>query len=507
MVGPSLCASFQAQLRARDFAIDMLRVALLLVLLSATSALLPPLGTRGTQDFRQISRPAKPRSSPTFIIAAAEDSTAGRASLSSSTINLVKAIVGSGVLSLPVGIAAFSSSRSGVVPAIGITAIIAAISAYCFSMVGYVCEATQSASWGEAWSKTVGARSSWIPSSFVALLCASQSLQYTMVIGDSFSSIFSGAGFPLWLASRNGAIASLTLFCTLPLCLLPSLDMLKYTSSLGIGGIVYTAVFMCLRAMHGYEPGSALHAAVAPRLQPSFGAVPTPVLASVLGVFRTTKVFVLMSILATAFCAHFIAPQFYNELAPDGGNGASQGSPQVSTGSKMGRFNALAAGGFGLSAVFTAVVMAAGYLTFGSASDGYILNNYAQTDALAQAARLGIGLAIVCTYPILHQGLRDTTMEAMRARGLRPSRVGTTLVAVGLITALGMALTNLGTVAAISGALVSTSLVYTLPSLMLGQLLSAKAILTRREKVELVGARLTTLLGIILAAIGIKAAL
>ena len=98
-------------------------------------------------------------------------------------------------------------------------------------------------------------------------------------------------------------------------------------------------------------------------------------------------------------------------------------------------------------------------------------------------------------------------MEAMRARGLRPSRVGTTLVAVGLITALGMALTNLGTVAAISGALVSTSLVYTLPSLMLGQLLSAKATLTRREKVELVGARLTTLLGIILAAIGIKAAL
>ena len=54
---------------------------------------------------------------------------------------------------------------------------------------------------------------------------------------------------------------------------------------------------------------------------------------------------------------------------------------------KMRRFNALAAGGFGLSAVFTAVVsMAAGYLTFGSASDGYILNNYAQTDALAQAS-------------------------------------------------------------------------------------------------------------------------
>ena len=428
----------------------------------------------------------------------------GKATLFSSTINLVKAIVGSGVLSLPVGIATFSSSRSGVVPAIGITTIIAAISAYCFSMVARVCEATQSASWGEAWSKTVSARSSWIPSSFVALLCASQSLQYTMVIGDSFSSIFAAAGLPLWLASRNGAIASLTLLCTLPLCLLPSLDMLKYTSSLGIGGILYTAAFMCLRANGGYSPGTALHAAVAPHLQPSFGAVAVPLWQSVLGVFRTTKVFVLMSILATAFCAHFVAPQFYNELAPSDDKGGAQ------TGSKLPRFNLLTIGGFGLSAVLSAVVMAAGYLTFGSASDGYILNNYAQSDRLAQAARLGIGLAIVCTYPILHQGLRDTIMEAARARGLQPSRVGTTLSAIAVITAMGMALTNLGTVAAVSGALVSTSLVYTLPSLMFGQLLAAKAktgaALTTRERVELCISRAMTVLGVILAGIGINAA-
>ena len=44
----------------------------------------------------------------------------------------------------------------------------------------------------------------------------------------------------------------------------------------------------------------------------------------------------------------------------------------------------LTALGFFLSASLSAVVMAAGFLTFGGAADGYILNNYAQTDRLAQ---------------------------------------------------------------------------------------------------------------------------
>merc|ERR1711972_517648 len=156
------------------------------------------------------------------------------------------------------------------------------------------------------------------------------------------------------------------------------------------------------------------------------------------------KVFVLVSILATAFCAHFIAPQFYNELSDGGGDDGS---------SKMGRFNILTAGGFALSAALSAVFMGAGYLTFGGASNGYILNNYATSDRFAQAARLAIGTSIVTTYPLLHQGLRDTVIEA-----LGTSRVATTVGCVGLITALGMRLTNLGTVAAVSGALVSTSL-------------------------------------------------
>ena len=479
--------------------------ALLLILLETSSALNPPSPPIGSSTRPNLV----PRPDHASLVAASKEPiVANAAGISASTINLVKAIMGSGVLSLPVGVGTFSSSPSAIVLAYGITAFIAAISAYLFSMVARVCEETESTSWGEAWSKTVGASSSWVPSSFVALLCASASLQYTMIIGDSFSSVFAAAGLPSMLASRSGAIVSLTLLCTLPLSLLPSLERLKYTSFLGIGGLLYTTAFMCLRACGHYAPGTVLHAAVAPRLQPRFSAVPVPVARSVLDALSSTKVFVLLSLLATSFASHFCAPALYNELSVghhDQPVAAKMRAKQPI--SKMPRFNLITAMGFAISAALCCVVMAAGFLTFGAASDAYILNNYAQTDGLAQAARIAIGLSIVCTYPILHQGLRDTAMEAMRARGLQPSRVGTTLVTVGVITALAVALKNLGTVAAVSGALVATSLVYTLPATMFAQMLAAKgAALTRDERLELVGARALAALGVVLAGIGVWAA-
>ena len=90
--------------------------------------------------------PGVARARETVLAAAAaeEGSGQGGASLTASSINLVKAIVGSGVLSLPVGIAAFSSSRRALTPAVALLFLIGAVSAYCFSMVSRVCEGTVS---------------------------------------------------------------------------------------------------------------------------------------------------------------------------------------------------------------------------------------------------------------------------------------------------------------------------------------------------------------------------
>lgn len=242
-----------------------------------------------------------------------------------------------------------------------------------------------------------------------------------------------------------------------------------------------------------YGPGSALQAAA--QIPPSFSAAPFT-LSSML----QPKVFSLVSILATAMGATFLAPQFYNELRPSG----SLSTDQPARG-KMGRFRVLSAIGFSLSALLTAVIMGAGYLTFGGASDGYILNNYASIDQLAQAARLAIGVAIITTYPLLHQGLRDTVSGALGA-----SRVPTSIGCVALVTALAMRLTNLGTVASVSGALVSTANAYVLPGIMFERMLAkqiAAGQSSRRARIELLCGRAVVALGVLFIVVGLRAAL
>ena len=187
---------------------------------------------------------------------------------------------------------------------------------------------------------------------------------------------------------------------------------------------------MSLRAFDGsYRAGGKFHGAITAAAQPSFaaaGAAPGPLL--------NARLFVLVSMLASAYLAHYNAPkvrasrttdhtpqwhrapslaasawtalscallQFYNELAapPDGS-------------SKLGRFNLVCAAAFGLAAVLMSLIMGAGFLTFGASSQGLILNNYATTDGLAFVARCGIGLSIIfscAAHGLLTVVLRGTT--------------------------------------------------------------------------------------------------
>ena len=60
----------------------------------------------------------------------------GTATMSTEIFNLVKSIVGAGVLSLPAGIAGFEDAPSAVIPATLLIAVIGSISG---EFVGYVC--------------------------------------------------------------------------------------------------------------------------------------------------------------------------------------------------------------------------------------------------------------------------------------------------------------------------------------------------------------------------------
>ena len=62
----------------------------------------------------------------------------GTATIQSEVFNLVKAIVGVGVLSLPAGIANFGNSPSVLIPAVSLIAFIGVLSAFGFAVIGTV---------------------------------------------------------------------------------------------------------------------------------------------------------------------------------------------------------------------------------------------------------------------------------------------------------------------------------------------------------------------------------
>ena len=216
------------------------------------------------------------------------------ATIPNEVFNLVKNIVGVGVLSLPAGVAAFGSAPSAIIPTIGLIAAIGILSAYGFAIIGKVCAYTGAKSLREAWSKSIGEDSSWIPAWTTTSQTFLACLAFSMVLADTFSSLLD--------CSRDSALIGVTVLVLLPLCLKKNLKSLAPFSLAGVLGMGYTAVAMTLRYLDGSylmpadktEEITGLLASVPKHLRPGFGKKG---MASVL----SPNSLILVCMLSTAF--------------------------------------------------------------------------------------------------------------------------------------------------------------------------------------------------------------
>ena len=106
---------------------------------------------------------------------------------------------------------------------------------------------------------------------------------------------------------------------------------------------------------------------IARSLQPSFG---------VSNKWLSPSILVLVSMGATAYLAHFNAPDFYNELEDN----------------TMQRYKLLCIFGFLGTAIASTLIMSFGFNTFGANCAGVILNNYSVRDSFANLCRLLMGV-------------------------------------------------------------------------------------------------------------------
>jgi amino acid permease len=231
-------------------------------------------------------------------------------------MNLVKSILGAGVVGIPAGIAAWGDERTAVFPAVVLIACMATLAGYGFCLIGTVCYKTDAPSYREAWSRSVGKKSSWIPAMAAALVTTCTVLTCSIILADTLPSIVEalvpttpssggavddeiGGGVAAISLPRNAALVLNTVLLT-PLCLMQDLSKLAPFSVVGLLGTLYMAAAMCARYFaNSYAVGKPLYETLAADSVPRFGA------AGWKAAFQSSKIAILMSMLSVSLVVIF----------------------------------------------------------------------------------------------------------------------------------------------------------------------------------------------------------
>mmetsp|Transcript_22362 Transcript_22362/g.29251 ORF Transcript_22362/g.29251 Transcript_22362/m.29251 type:complete len:517 (-) Transcript_22362:360-1910(-) len=380
---------------------------------------------------------------PVFQTADAAEGEDTGSPIPASIFNLVKSIVGAGVLALPGGVAAFSDSKKAMVAAGLLTTVMGLLSAYCFSLIGRVCAAYDTNTYFEAWEKSISPKTAWMPAFACNFKTLIGCILYSIIIGDTSAALASTFNLPAFFQARTNILLMLTTGVIFPLCMLKNLKSLQFTSILGIAGTFYTGVAMAIRLFDGsYAPGGQFYESLA--AAPSFNVKGG-------GVMQLSSL-ILVSMLSTAFIAHYNAPKFYQDLK-------NKSVP---------RYNKVVYSSFACAVLAFVSINAFGFLTFGGSSLGFVLNNYSQADTLITLARVGIFCSILFGYPLVFVGLRDGMLSLAKIRNPDSKTFFASSVGLlGLATFSSLVLNNLGFVSSFGGALFGSMVIYIFPALMM----------------------------------------
>lgn len=389
---------------------------------------------------------------------------------------IINNVAGAGILTLAAGMAA----GVGWYPAILTTLALGAVSGYSFFLIGASCELTAQRTFKGLWAATLGVSSAWVVDLSIALMCFSAAIIYSGILGDVFTPLLALAGLPARLNLRPANIGVITASVLAPLSLLNDLSALAFTSILGCAAVLYTVLFIVVRAVDGSyalpaagKAAGALLASLPAELAPTFAGQ---------SLWRCdATAFVLVSNLGLAFIAHYNAPAFYDSL--------TDASPS--------RFRSVCGLAFAVLTMLYLACMGFGYATFGDAAASNLLRNYAGADRLAVVGRVATGLSILFGYPLVMVGLRDSLCGllgcladavggstsgsgsgsargessgglagALRAAAAPANRKPLILTSLLIVTLIAISVGDIGVVVGISGAVLGAAIVYIIPALI-----------------------------------------
>jgi len=353
-------------------------------------------------------------------------------------INLLADLSPAGILPLSFGMAG-----TGYIPSMVLLILFAAAAGYMMYLISRTIEISQEKSFNKMWEKVVGSSTRCVPVAMVFAVCFGCCLAYACMFGDLFAGCMPAFGVN---ASRTVCLIVLGIFPLLPLCMLKDLSLLAPTSFAALVAVLFTIVMMAVRKGDGsYAPGG------------EFFTEAPPDKGSHLFTFGISSL-LLVNGLAVAFLCHYNGCKYYREY-------------KEHTPGKFGNKVSIA---FGAVSVIFALAMTLGYATFGSLSDGVILNNYSTNDIFANFARLGMGAANVCSFPLMFSGLREQALALIVEAS--PAMKGTcdlvwfqnvfSACMLMVITVVAILVTDASLVVGLVGSICGSATIYVIPCIL-----------------------------------------
>mmetsp|Transcript_4394 Transcript_4394/g.12330 ORF Transcript_4394/g.12330 Transcript_4394/m.12330 type:complete len:466 (+) Transcript_4394:120-1517(+) len=368
------------------------------------------------------------------LLSASDDPADGAATVFGSILSVANSVVGAGMLSLP-----YLLRESSLLMGMVVIVITCTLSIYSFYILGASCELAGRFDYKGLGAEAGGPHFAVMIQVAMILYTAGACISYAVLLGDFSTGLVQAIDTEYWtaaklLSSHGSAVTTIGLLVLTPLSCVRDLKHLEHSSALAL---------LCDFVTVGVVIYSSANAPVAPDIN---WATPSP------------AVFLVMPIVAVACSTHYNAPRFYEEL-------------KDRSLEKMGQLSVAA---MGLATLVYIVVSVAGYLQFGGATKGDILNCYSGQDTLAIVARLCLATHIALTFPVIFNSTRANMHSLLwsHSEGEDPS---TTLplshfqsaayacVLVPVLVAVAANVPEVHEVLAFNGALLGTLIAYTFP--------------------------------------------
>eukprot|EP00413_Alexandrium_margalefii_P046457 CAMPEP_0204594218 /NCGR_PEP_ID=MMETSP0661-20131031/51949_1 /ASSEMBLY_ACC=CAM_ASM_000606 /TAXON_ID=109239 /ORGANISM="Alexandrium margalefi, Strain AMGDE01CS-322" /LENGTH=496 /DNA_ID=CAMNT_0051604591 /DNA_START=29 /DNA_END=1520 /DNA_ORIENTATION=+ len=368
-----------------------------------------------------------------------------RLGLTPTTINVVKNLAGSVMLSLPEA----AARETGLGSSCMVIVALVAAGAWQFALIGEACEAVEQDRKGEdcgdfqkVWANMIGVRSARVVDVLVFLYALATCVFYIPMTHALCAPLCEAMGVPTgWLGAPLKGIIVLILF---RLGQLRSFKSMTWTSSLGNSAVILSLGVVLLRSLDGsYGPGGCFH-----------GGAALHHVASSWSVGPSTALLAMR--LTYAMSCHYNAPRYYAQL--DRRSAA--------------RHRRVGFQAFAVAGLIFLTLTVCGVLTFGASNCHVpILSSYAVSDPLASLARWMMVISSITIYPLIFSAaeqpcnrLMGTFSEGKEITEPDKNRVMTLLSSMVCLT--GFLLRDLGVFVSLMGAFFCAAFVWIMPAIL-----------------------------------------